>query len=270
MSARMSEYVLGTSDHELARLGLQQEVWGGFTRRVLDAVALPMRARALDAGCGPGFVTAELRGRVGGGSVVALDESPRWIEHVRALARREGWTNVELLQGRVETVPLAPASFDLVFLRWVLAFLPDPLAILRRMAAALKPGGALVVMDYNHEGISVFPESAGFRAAVRAVRAAYAAHGGDTWLMGRIQGLFRAAGLEPELFEPQVIAGGPGSPAHRWLDAFFPFHSRQWVEQGLMSAPERALFLREWDERARDPSASFFSPIVVGASARKP
>jgi len=267
----MSEYVLGTSDHELARLGLQQEVWGGFTRRVLDAVPLPRRARALDAGCGPGYVTAELRARVGAeGAVVALDESPRWIEHVRGRAEREGWSNVELVQGRVETVALAPESFDLVFLRWVLAFLPEREAVLRRLAAALKPGGVCVVMDYNHEGISVFPESDGFRAAVRAVRAVYSAHGGDTWLMGRIQGLFRSVGLEPELFEPQVIAGGPVSPAHRWLDAFFPFHTRQWVEQGHMSARERELFLREWEERARDPAASFFSPIVVGASARKP
>jgi len=267
----MSEYLLGTSDHELARLGLQQEVWGAFTREVLDAVPLQKGARALDAGCGPGFVTAELRARVGAaGSVVALDESPRWIEHVRSRAAREGWDNVELVQGRVETVALAPESFDLVFLRWVLAFLPEPLAVLRRLAAALKPGGVCVVMDYNHEGISVFPESAGFRTAVRAVREAYKTRGGDTWLMGRIQGLFRAAGLEPELFKPQVIAGGPGSPAHRWLDAFFPFHSRQWVEQGLMTPREREAFLSDWDELARNPDASFFSPIVVGASARKP
>ena len=267
----MSEYVLGTSDHELARLGLQQEVWGGFTRRVLDAVPLPRRARALDAGCGPGYVTAELRARVGAeGAVVALDESPRWIEHVRGRAEREGWSNVELVQGRVETVALAPESFDLVFLRWVLAFLPEREAVLRRLAAALKPGGVCIVMDYNHEGISIFPESAGFSAAVRAIRAAYAAHGGDTWLMGRIHGLFRAAGLVPRSFEPHVIAGGPGSPAHRWLDAFFPFHSALWVEHGQMTAPERELFLREWDERARDPDAQFFSPIVVGASAVKP
>jgi hypothetical protein len=37
-----------------------------------------------------------------------------------------------------------------------------------------------------------------------------------------------------------------------------------------MSAAKRALFLSEWSERANDPDAAFFSPIVVGATASKP
>jgi ubiquinone/menaquinone biosynthesis C-methylase UbiE len=218
----MGTYVLGTSDHELARLTLQQEIWAAITRGVLD-LAPPATgwagARVLDAGCGPGLVTAELAERVGvGGHVLAVDESPRWIEHVRATAR----ANVEPIEARLEELELDAGSLDLVFLRWVLAFVPDPLALLQRLARFVKPGGAVAVMDYNHEGISLFPRSRGFDSAVRACRAAYAAHGGDTWLMGRIRPLFRAAGLAPAAFQPPVIAGGPGSPAHRCLDAFFP------------------------------------------------
>ena len=47
----MSEYVLGTSDHELDRLSLQQEIWADKTSAVLDLVP-PERwsgARVLDA-----------------------------------------------------------------------------------------------------------------------------------------------------------------------------------------------------------------------------
>ena len=54
------------------------------------------------------------------------------------------------------------------------------------------------------------------------------------------------------------------------MNAFFPFHSEGWVEAGLMSDEDRTLFLREWGERRADPNALFFSPIVVGAAARKP
>lgn len=264
------DYVLGTSDHELARLTLQQEVWGAATASFLDRLGLRPGARALDVGCGPGLVTALLRERVGStGRVLAIDPSERWVEHVRVRARAEGWREVEVRQGTALELGTEDA-FDVVFLRWVLSFLPERERVVASLAQRLAPGGRLAVMDYNHEGVSLFPRSAGFDAVIRATRALYARGGGDTWVMGTIHALFRAAGLEPCALEPWVIAGGPGSPAFRWADAFFPYHSRNMVEQGVLTADERALFLREWEERKADPDTLFFSPIVVGAAGRKP
>ena len=266
-----SDYFLGTSDHEFARLTLQQEVWGGVTDAFLDRLGLGPGACCLDAGCGPGLVTELLRERVGPtGHVRALDESPRWVEHLAARARAEGWTEVEPRRGRLQDVALEGGSLDLVWLRWVLSFLPDPGALVARLARALAPGGVLAVMDYNHEGVSLFPESEGFRAAIRATRALYARGGGDVWVGARLPALFRAAGLETFTLEPALLCGGPGSPAFRWADAFFPYHVDGMLEQGLLSAAERELFEAEWTARRADPDSLFFSPIVVCAAARQP
>jgi len=267
---RMKEYVLGSSDHELERLALQQEVWAANTARFLDALELRPGMRALDLGCGPGFVVEMLRERVGpGGHVLGLDASRRWVDHLRAKAEREGWSDVSVQQGRIEDLEV-DGTFDLIFLRWVLAFLPERQATVEGLARLLAPGGTLAVMDYNHEGVSLFPQSRGFQAAVQATRDLYTKTCGDTWIMGSITRLFRAAGLTPSAFEPFVIAGSPGSPAFRWADAFFPFHTVGMVEAGVLSAADRELFLSEWNERRQDPDALFFSPIVVGAAARKP
>jgi hypothetical protein len=152
----------------------------------------------------------------------------------------------------------------------VLSFLPDVAAVVAKLAVSLRPGGVLAVQDYNHEGISLFPESEGFRAVVRATRALYASKGGDTWVAARLPGLARAAGLEPFELAPHVIAGGPSSPAFQWADAFFPHHSEPMQAAGVLSAAERELFLREWEARKRDPNSVFFSPIVVDFAARKP
>lgn len=266
----MSEYLLGTTDSELERLRFQHEVWGPQTRAFLDRIGLKPGARVLDLGCGPGFVSFELAERVGErGEVVALDESPRWIAHVEDEIRRRGVGNVRTLRSRIQEAQFEPGSFDLVFARWVLSFLPAPGRVVARLAVALKDGGAFAFQDYNHEGVSIFPESEGFRAVVRATRAMYAQAGGDTWVALRTSAIFREAGLETESVVPNVICGGPESPAFRWAGLFFPHFSGVMEGKGLLTVAERSLFLEEWAERERDPEAMFFSPIVVDALGRK-
>jgi SAM-dependent methyltransferase len=265
------EYVLGANDVELARLTLQQEVWGEVTERFLDHVGVPVGGRVLDLGCGPGLVLPSLRRRVGAaGTVDALDASPTWIAHVERRAAADGWSNVRPRCARLEDAALPPATYDVVFARWVVEFVPSPGTVIAGLAAALRPGGVLALMDYNHEGISVFPESEGFRAVVRAMRAMWRRHGGDAFLAGRFPGLFRAAGLAPLPALATVLTGGPDTGVFRWADAFFPAHSANMVREGVLSADERARFLAEWAARKADPDAVFFSPIVVGAAARKP
>ena len=267
----VSTYPLGTSASELDRLAFQHEVWGGVTRAFLDKAGVRAGWRALDLGAGPGFVVEDLRARVGEkGSVVALDESPRWIEHLEGVVRERGWSNVRCVRARIEEAELPAASFDIVFARWVISFVADPRAALERVAAWVKPGGYVAIQDYNHEGVSVFPESAGFVAVVRATRAMYARSGGNAWIAGRLPSLFRAVNLELVSMTPNAMCGGPESGVFRWADLFFPHFSAAMETQGLLSPEERRRFLAEWEERRSDPDAVFFSPFVVDALARKP
>ena len=266
----MSDYVLGTSEHELHRLRFQNEVWGPVTERFLDRLVVPTGARVLDVGTGPGFALPALRERVGeGGAITALDASDDWTAHLEGEVADRGWSNVELRQGDVREVELEPGGYDLVFMRWVLSFLPDPAAVVQRLAACLAPGGRLAIQDYNHEGLSLFPESPGFEAAVQATRKFVAGQGGDLWVAARLPGFVRAAGLELVDYTPNVLAGGPDSPAWSWSNLFFPFHVARMVEAGVMTAADHTLFEREWAERRADPDAVFFSPIVVDCAARR-
>jgi len=266
-----TRYPLGTDELELARLGFQQEVWGGLTSELLARSGVRRGARVLDLGCGPGLVSAELAARVGNrGVVLAVDESAAWIAHLERQIALHGWTQVRTRCARLQELELEPGRYDVIFARWVFSFVPDPGPLVERLGRALVPGGRFVIQDYNHEGVSLFPESEGFRAVVRATRELYRRAGGDTWVAARTPGLFRRAGLELVELRPHVLCGGPGSPAMRWAGLFFPHFSQRMLEQGLLSPAERELFLREWKEREGDPDALFFSPIVVDALARRP
>jgi len=262
----VSDYVLGTDDAELERLAFQHGVWREVTERLLDDLQLAPGDRVADLGCGPGLVLDALRARVGErGEVLGVDESPRWEQVVRARGAR-----ARFVRSRLEELELEAGAWQGLFARWVLSFPPDPGALVARLARALAPGGRLAVLDYNHEGLSLFPESEGFRAVVRATRALYASRGGDVWIAGRLPGMLRAAGLEVAPPRVDVLCGGPDSPAFRWADMFFPHHSAGMVAAGLLAPEERARFLEEWSARRADPDAMFFSPLVVSLVARRP
>lgn len=265
-----THYPLGTDPAELERLRFQHGVWAGVTDEFLAALALREGSRVVDLGCGPGFVAYELARRVGArGEVVALDESPAWIAYVEGEARTRGLANLRAVRARLQDVELESGRYDALFARWVFSFVPEPGAVLERLAHALRPGGRVLVVDYNHEGVSLFPESAGFRAVVRATRELYRRAGGDAFVAGRAPAVFERAGLVLESLEPRVLCGGPSSPAFQWAGRFFPVFSAKMEAQGLLTSAERAQFLTEWEEHERDPRALFYSPIVVGAIARK-
>lgn len=268
------DYVLGASAAELERLHRQSRVWAEPMARWLDALDLVEGATVVDAGCGPGAALGDLRARVGAtGTVVGVDRSEAALATVHEQAQREGWTNVRTVRGDLATVSLASAgvedgTVDRVVVRWVLSFPAEPGRLLDAFARWLKPGGRVLVVDYDHDGVAVFPRSDGFEAVVRAVRALYVNSGGDPWIAGRVPALFEAAGFDLESFDPRVLSGAPGDEVWRWVGDFLHLHVGPLVEQGLLGADERADFEAQWREREANPFTRFVSPIVVGAVGR--
>jgi trans-aconitate 2-methyltransferase len=120
-----------------------------MTERGEDAVArLELRGgeTVLDAGCGTGQVTATLLERLPRGRVVALDGSRAMLDSARE--RLAGDARVELVHADLER-PLHPlvgrAALDAVVSTSTFHWVRDHDALFRHLAAALKPGGQLVV-----------------------------------------------------------------------------------------------------------------------------
>ena len=66
----------------------------------------------------------------------------------RRLVRR-GYEVAIAVDGREGVEQASTGAYDLVLLRWVLGFLPDPGDVVARLARTLRPGGTLAVIDYN-------------------------------------------------------------------------------------------------------------------------
>ena len=118
----------------------------------LNVLKIPKGASVADIGAGSGFITERLSARVGPtGRVFANDLQPQMLQILgRRLAQRN-ITNVTLVQGAIDDPKLDPASVDLEIMVDVYHELSQPQAMLRRLRAALKPGGRLALLEYRKE-----------------------------------------------------------------------------------------------------------------------
>lgn len=112
--------------------------------------------RLLDAGCGPGTITADLAARVAPGEVLGIDNSAAVIE--QAAQRFAGAVlNLRFAVGDVYALDLPDASVDVVHAHQVLQHLVDPVAALRELRRVLVPGGLLAVRDSDYGAMTWYP-----------------------------------------------------------------------------------------------------------------
>lgn len=103
--------------------------------------------RALDVGCGPGALTAELVRRLGAAAVCAVEPSPPF-----ACAARERLPGVDVRQAAAEDLPFPDGRFDVALAQLVVHFMADPVAALREMARVTRPGGTIAACVWDQGG----------------------------------------------------------------------------------------------------------------------
>ena len=181
------------------------------TLEVLRLAGMRPGLRCLDLGCGGGDVTFEL-GRLAGpdGSATGLDMDPVKLELAAAEAAARGLANVTFRQASIRDWH-EPAAYDLVFSRFLLQHLADPVAVLRQMWEAVAPGGVLIAMDADLTGMFCDPPDDSFDFYATKYLEALARNGGDPIMARRLYRCFLAAGLpDPQLRMTQTLDTEPG------------------------------------------------------------
>ncbi len=265
------EYVLGTSDEELVRLGFQHRVWGEHAYAVWERAGFAPGQTILDVGCGPGFATVDLARIVGSsGRIIAVDESERFLEHLTAQVCAQGIHNVEMIHADVTSMSLVPESVDGAYARWVLCFVKEPMAVVNRVASALRPGGVFAVQDYfNYRAIALAPRSVILEKVIDAVEARWRGHGGDPDVAARLPSIMRKCGLELREIRPISRVARPGSALWNWPTTFFRNFVPLLVGDGLLTPADQLAFENEWTLRANDPDTFLCTPPVYDVIAVK-
>ena len=115
--------------------------------RLVELAQVRAGQRALDVGCGPGALTAQLVEQLGADAVAAIDPSAPFVAAMRAR-----FPEVDVRSGVAEDLPYPDDEFDLALAQLVVHFMADPVAGLREMARVTRPGGLVVACVWDHAG----------------------------------------------------------------------------------------------------------------------
>ena len=120
--------------------------------RVVAALALAPGMVIADIGAGTGYFEKRLSEAVGDrGAVIAVDIEPDMVRYLRERAHREHTPNVEAHLGAPDDPKLAPGSVDRILIVDTWHHIEDRVAYAKKLGAALKPGGAIFVVDFTLE-----------------------------------------------------------------------------------------------------------------------
>jgi SAM-dependent methyltransferase len=121
--------------------------------RVMDILGIVPGKTVADIGAGSGWFTARAARRVGESDhVYAIDINPESIRYVEERAQKEKLHNVKTILGKADD-PLLPAgTVDAVLLLKTYHEVAEPVALLRNLRAALRPGAKVGIIDRNGNG----------------------------------------------------------------------------------------------------------------------
>lgn len=277
-------YVFDTAaEGEGERLETLQQAFDETTFRHLTARGVGPGWTCLEVAAGKGSVAEWLCRQVGDtGRVVATDLSTLYLDKIDA-------PNLEVRRHDVVHDDLETGVFDLVHCRFLLEHLPEREAILRKLVAALAPGGWLVLEDGDLRTFGFAPGRGRYTVPLvaRVLSLAVTRHGFDRRFGGRVPGLMCQAGLIDVGAEGRniVVLGGPETEA--WVRPSFArarqmFSTGEFGEAGNPGRVAQAMV--RWPAAARwmdrrfsrfesffaDPDVTLVAPPIISAWGRKP
>ena len=235
------DYVLGTHDEEVARLGLQHRVW---RPRALDAwrrAGFRTGQTLLDIGCGPGWAALDLAEIVGrSGRIIAIDRSRRFLDTLDASRVLHRLTQITTAEVDLDEGSLTDVAADGAWCRWVFAFVKDPRTLLARVAQTLKPRGAIVIHEYfDYSTWRVSPASAVLERFVETVERSWRDQGGEPNIALDLVRWLPEAGFELRATQTLVDVITPASYVAEWPLAFAAVGASRLVDLGYLSKADR-------------------------------
>jgi len=265
------DYVLGTHDEEIARLGLQHRVWRSTVLDCWRSAGIKPGMRVVDVGAGPGYATIDLAELVGPrGEVLAIERSARFLEIAAKSCAERGLANIRFQEADLMQHAFDGSGFDAAWCRWVACFVSSPATLVARIAAGLRPGGLAIFHEYNdYRTWRTAPRRPAVESFVSEVMASWRAAGGEPDIALSLPTLLRDAGLRVISTTPRVFTFSPRDFGWQWGASFIEVNLSRLRELGRVTPEWVDSVRREFREGEADSATLMTTPMVLEIVARR-
>ncbi len=265
------DYVLGTHDEEVLRLGLQHRVWRPVVLDCWQRAGLTVGKRVLDVGAGPGYASLDLAEIVGPtGRVVAVERSTNFVHALKETIRTRSLSNIEVHEMDVMADALPGDRFDFSWCRWLIAFVADPAIVIGKLAKALRPGGRAIFHEYGHyETWQFFPKLETHEHFRSHVVAAWRESGGEPDAAKTLPAVLSQNQFVIHSARSHLFCISPNDYMWQWPKTFIEVYLSRLVEQKRVDEKFAAKFRADFAAAESNPNTFMVTPLVIEIVAEK-
>ncbi len=265
------DYLLGTHEQELARLGLQHRVWRPVVLDCWQGAGITVGKRVIDIGAGPGYATVDLAEIVGGtGSVTAVERSTNFVRAIRETCQARSLAPVAVHELDVMIDPLPPGPYDFSWCRWLMAFVSDPALLVRKLSEVMPKGGISIFHEYGHyETWRFLPPLVHQEKFRQQVIATWRESGGEPDSAPGLPKLLTRNGFVIRSARPLIFCVRPTDYMWQWPATFIEVYLPRLQQMGRIDQKFIDDFLAELKAMETDPNALMITPLVLEIIAEK-
>lgn len=229
----------------------------------LKDITLPVNARILDIGCGIGNTTNMLDKCFPGSQLTGLDGDKALI---RAAIQNNPAPNLHFVSDDARQLPFPDNCFDLVFCRYVLEFIPEPLSALSEMKRVCKPGGTVFSQEPDVNSLESYPESWAYPKFVELAARLFI----DSTIGRKMPHYFNKAGMQTIQYSAQPILADRQSCVKRAYILTAIAMKEGILRNGLLQPTEFDEWIAELRRMEADPDAILIKFPTIATWGTKP
>lgn len=266
-----TDYVLGTHDEEIERLGLQHRVWLPHASDAWRRGGFTTGQTIVDLGSGPGYASIEFARMVGpDGRVIAIERSERFLAHLEERKTELGLPQIQAIQADLDEPLPSGIAADRLWCRWVCAFVRYPRELILRLGRVIKPGGIVVFHEYGeYKSWRRIPDSPELNEFVDLVMQTWRADGGEPDIGRSIPAWLHQSGFDVLSVKPIVEVLTPADAMWQWPQAFVRVGTERLRSLGVLEAARADEIRRTLENAETLPRVWMTTPLVLEIVAKK-
>jgi SAM-dependent methyltransferase len=261
------DYVLGTHDEELKRLGVQHRAWRPVVVDCWKDAGITTGSRVLDVGAGPGYATIDLAEIVGpSGRVVAVERSHNFVNAIRG----KGLSSVDVHELDLMNDDLPKGPFDFSWCRWVLCFLSNPELLIKKLASVIRKDGRAIFHEYGHYTTwRFFPQRNSLEEFRSHVIATWRESGGEPDTGLQLPSWLTKNGFAVRSVLPRIFCLRPNDYMWQWPSQFVQVHLLRLLELERIDASFAEQVRRDLTAAEKEEPSFMLTPLVLEIVAEK-